>query len=53
MKTILLSPSVVQGNKIAYLFCNGILWVAISEKDKESFYIKNEFTLIQILKTFR
>ena len=44
MKTILLSPSVVQGYKIAYLFCNGILWVAISEKDKESFYIENEFT---------
>lgn len=48
MKIILLSPSVANGSKIAYLFCNGIRWVAISEKDKENLYIENEFNDINV-----
>lgn len=43
MRNILISPSVSGGQKIAYLFCSEEGWVAISEKDKKSMYLKNEF----------
>lgn len=43
MRTILLSPSVSRGNRIAFLFCIDGGWVAISEKDKDNMYLENEF----------
>ena len=44
MRIILLSPNVVKGERIAYLFCHSNNWVAISEKDKENLYLENEYT---------
>lgn len=44
MRIIQLSPSVANGKRIAYLFCSGNRWVAISEKDKENLNFENEFT---------
>jgi len=42
MRSILLSPSVSLGNKIAYLFCFEEGWIAISDKDNQDIFTTNK-----------